>query len=206
MNYENPDFIEFVTPICGFKYSWLVEADTKFDKNEYKVHCLIPADKGTEISDKLDEMLQQWKATCKEYDPKKAWKLVDPQPWAYEQEDGNPVLVLKCKRRAAGVRKDGTTWSVQLPIFDSKGALVTNRAPLQKLGPGSEGRVKLRAQPYSAPIGVGISLKIQEVQIIKAVEYTAATGFDAVEGGWTDTKEEGTAEVETFAASAAGDF
>lgn len=206
MNFENPDFIEFVTPICDFKYSWLVEPDTKFDKNEYKVHCLIPAEKGTEISDKLDAMLEEWKQCCKAYDSKKAWKLVDPQPWAFQEEDGSSVLYLKCKRKAAGVRKDGTTWSIQLPIFDSKGQLVSNRDPLQKLGPGSQGRVKLRARPYSAPIGVGITLNIQEVQIIKAVEYTAATGFDAVDGGWTDDVKQETAEAETFAASAAGDF
>ena len=104
------------------------------------------------------------------------------------------------------MRKDGSTWSIQLPIFDSKGQLVSNRDPLQKLGPGSQGRVKLRARPYSAPIGVGITLNIQEVQIIKAVEYTAATGFDAVDGGWTDDVKQETAEAETFAASAAGDF
>ena len=208
MNFENPEPLSFVTPKGEFRYSWLVEPDTKFEKCEYKVEVLVPAEEGMALCEKLEAHLEEWKKACKAQDPNKAWKLVDPQPWTSTTDDaGNPVIKFKCKRKAKGIRKDGTPWEVQLPIFDGKGCMVSNRAPLQKLGAGTLGRVKVQARPYSAPIGVGITLSIQEVQVIKPVEYTqGGSGFDAVEGGWEDTAEETTSQAPAVATQQVGDF
>ena len=209
MNYENPDQPMFVTPKGEFRYSWLVEPDTKFEKCEYKVEVLVPIEQGQKLFDQLEAHLEEWKKACKASNPNKAWKLVDPQPWTATTDDaGNPVIKFKCKRKAKGIRsKDNTPWEVQLPIFDGKGCMVSNREPLKKLGAGTLGRVKFQARPYDAPIGVGITLSIQEVQVIKPVEYTqGGTGFDAVEGGWEDTAEETTSQAPAVATQQVGDF
>ena len=121
MNFENPEPLSFVTPKGEFRYSWLVEPDTKFEKCEYKVEVLVPAEQGMDLVEKLEAHLEEWKKACKAQDPNKAWKLVDPQPWTSTTDDaGNPVIKFKCKRKAKGIRKDGTPWEVQLPIFDDR--------------------------------------------------------------------------------------
>ena len=55
--------MSFVTPKAAFRYSWLVEADTKFDKCEYKVEVLVPAEQGMDLVEKLDAHLEEWKAS-----------------------------------------------------------------------------------------------------------------------------------------------
>jgi hypothetical protein len=192
MNYDNPEPLKFVTPQGEFRYSWLVEPDTKFDKCDYKVEVLIPAEQGAKIIDDLEAYLAEWKQACMKAKPTKTdWKTVDSLPWGMDEDSkGKPCVRLKCKRKAKGIKK-GTNppevWEFKVPIYDSKGCVVTQREPLQKLGPGTIGRVSLQARPYEANIGVGLVLSIQSVQIIKVVEYTQqGEGFDAVEGGWTE--------------------
>ena len=207
MNFENPEPLSFVTPKGEFRYSWLVEPDTKFEKCEYKVEVLVPAEEGMALVEKLEAHLEEWKKACKAQDPNKAWKLVDPQPWTSMTTLATLSSSSSANARPKASAKDGTPWEVQLPIFDGKGCMVSNRAPLQKLGAGTLGRVKVQARPYSAPIGVGITLSIQEVQVIKPVEYTqGGSGFDAVEGGWEDTAEETTSQAPAIATQQVGDF
>ena len=56
MNFENPEPLSFVTPKGEFRYSWLVEPDTKFEKCEYKVEVLVPAEQGMELVEKLEAL------------------------------------------------------------------------------------------------------------------------------------------------------
>ena len=58
MNFENPEPLSFVTPKGEFRYSWFVEPDTKFEKCEYKVEVLVPAEQGmAKIIDDLEAHL-----------------------------------------------------------------------------------------------------------------------------------------------------
>lgn len=195
MNFENPEPLKLVTPQGELRYSWLVEPDTKFDKCDYKVEVLIPAEQGQKIIDDLDAYLEEWKQACMRHDPKRTdWKTVDSLPWGLDEDSkGKPCVRLKCKRKARGIKKGSNppeAWEFKVPIFDAKGCPVSDRSQVQKLGPGSTGRISLQARPYSANLGVGLVLSIQSAQIIKVVPYTAQATekFDAVEGGWTEEK------------------
>ena len=203
MNYDNPEPLAFVTPVGEFRYSWLVEPDTKFDKCDYKVEVLIPAEKGSKIVDDLEAYLTEWKQACMKARPSKTdWKTVESLPWGTDEDsEGKACVKLKCKRKAKGIRKGShppEAWEFKVPIFDAKGCPVSDRSQVQKLGPGSTGRVSLQARPYDAPLGVGLTLSIQSVQITKVVEYTGQPSekFDAVEGGWTENQAE-VAEITT---------
>ena len=77
----------------------------------------------------------------------------------------------KCKRKAKGIRKDGTPWEVQLPIFDGKGAgqqpCTTAEAGAWHAGPS-----QTASPPVLCAYWCRHHAEIQEVQVIKPVEYT----------------------------------
>ena len=127
MNYDNPEPLAFVTPVGEFRYGWLVEPDTKFDKCDYKVEVLIPAEKGAKIVDDLEAYLTEWKQACMKARPSKTdWKTVESLPWGTDEDsEGNACVKLKCKRKAKGIRKShpARSMGVQGAVFDAKAAL-----------------------------------------------------------------------------------
>ncbi|MFZ9655741.1 MAG: hypothetical protein ACO29V_08850 [Limnohabitans sp.] len=187
MNYQQTEKLKLTTPICKFKYSWLVEPDTKFDPPSYKVQALIPAAEGQALAEQLDEFFEQYKKQLKAADPNKKYKLSGPS-YEFTDVDGEAVLQLRLKRKASGIGKDGRPYTSSVPLFDSQGKLIAHREPLSKMGAGTTGRVSFLASPYNNPsVGVGMSLKILSAQIIEFVPYGGGAeshGFAPVEGGW----------------------
>jgi hypothetical protein len=102
----------------------------------------------------------------------KELKLSDTQPWnAPEMENG--TLMLKLKRAARFTDKDGAIQDINLPIVDTKGKYLTKeQLAAAKVGNGSVVRVIVTARPYNmATQGVGVSLRLEKIQLIKVVPY-----------------------------------
>ena len=206
MNYLKSEQIKLTTPRCQFQYSWLVDPDTKFEPASWKVTALIPAESSVEIEKALGELLESWKKQLKSATPDKKFKLAN-MPFGFESINGEEYFTIRMKRKTGGVRQDGTRWENSPPqLFDANGKPITDKAPLSKLGPGTEGRISFIASGYDNPSqGVGIKIQVSAAQIIKKVDYAPGAqnyGFETEEG-WT---EEASSTTEAVEANDAGDF
>ncbi len=193
--------LKLTTPLCKFQYAWLVTPDTKYEQAVWKVIGLIPAEQAGETEEQLSALLDRFKKQCKEAEPnKKNWKLA-PTSFGYDEIEGEAVFYIKMKRKVNGVRKDGTTWTNSPPaLFDSQGKPLSEemRQRVDKIGPGSTGRISFEAVPYNHPsTGVGIKVQPLAAQIIDLKEYSKTAtsyGFEAAEGNFQGTSETTTPE------------
>jgi len=100
-----------------------------------------------------------------------------------EDKDGNLTGELELKTKQFS--KDFKGNDQIMPIVDSTGKDITNGCPL--VGNGSRVRAKVFPKLYhmASTNTVGISFRLNAVQILELVEYgNASGGFDAVEGGY----------------------
>lgn len=100
-----------------------------------------------------------------------------------EDKDGNLTgeLELRTKQFALDYNKEPQI----MPIVDSTGKDITEGCPL--VGNGSRVRAKVFPKLYhmASTNTVGISFRLNAVQIIDLVEYgKASSGFEAVDGGY----------------------
>ena len=215
MTSSAPQFekLKLTTPTCKFQYAWLVTPDTKYEVPVWKVVALIPADQASEMEEQLSGLLTRFQKQCKEAEPnKKNWKLA-PSSFGFDDIEGEPVFYIKMKRKVSGVRKkDNSPWTNTPPaLFDSQGKPLSEemRQKVDKIGPGSTGRISFQAQPYSHPAtGVGIKVEVLAAQIIDLQQYTKAAtsyGFEAAEGNF-QTSSEATAPQVTSETDDTGDF
>ena len=175
------EILNVTTPRCEFEFAWLVEADTKFETpGVWKVTCLIPADKATQIEEQLTGLLDRWKAQLKAAEPDKKFKLA-ALPWAFEERDGKPVFAVKTKMKVGGINQQGKQWTNRPPVLqNAQGQPMTEeeKQAVNKMGPGTEGQVFLRCSGYSGNFGVGIKIQPEAAIIHKHVEYSkSATSY-----------------------------
>lgn len=100
-----------------------------------------------------------------------------------EDKDGN--LTGELELRTKQFSKDFKGKDQIMPIVDSSGKDITEGCPL--VGNGSRVRAKVFPKLYymASTNTVGISFRLNAVQIIELVEYgNASGGFEAVEGGY----------------------
>ena len=193
--------LKLTTPPCKFQYAWLVTPDTKYEQAVWKVIALIAADKASEMEEQLSGLLTRFQKQCKEAEPnKKNWKSA-PTSFGYDDIEGEAVFYIKMKRKVSGVRKDGSTWTNTPPaLFDAMGKPLSEdmKQKVDKIGPGSTGRISFEASPYSHPsTGVGIKVQPLAAQIIDLKEYSKTAtsyGFEAAEGNFQGTSETTTPE------------
>ena len=195
--------LKLTTPTCKYQYAWLVTPDTKYEQAVWKVTALIPAADATEMEEQLEGLLSRFQKQCKEADPnKKNWKSAPPS-FGYDDIEGEPVFYIKMKRKVSGPRKDGTTWTNNPPVlYDGKGHLLSEdmKQKVDKIGPGSIGRLSFVASGYNHPsTGVGLRIQVVAAQIIELKEYTksaASYGFEATEGSFQGACEVSTSSTE----------
>ena len=104
-------------------------------------------------------------------------------------DDGNPTgqFFIKAKAKAEGITNSGKAWKFRPTVFDSKGKPFPEKDP-PLIGNGSTGRIAITAYAYAAPIGYGVSIRLEAVQVINLVEYGGKTAMDfgfAVEEGYS---------------------
>ena len=204
--------LKLTTPPCKFQYAWLVTPDTKYEQAVWKVVALIPAADASEMEEQLSGLLTRFQKQCKEAEPnKKNWKSA-PASFGFDDIEGEAVFYIKMKRKVSGIRKDGSTWTNSPPaLFDAMGKPLSEdmKQKVDKIGPGSIGRISFEASPYSHPsTGVGIKVQPLAAQIIDLKEYTKSStsyGFEATEGNF-QTSSEATAPQVSSDADDTGDF
>ena len=204
--------LKLTTPPCKFQYAWLVTPDTKYEQAVWKVVALIPAADASEMEEQLSGLLTRFQKQCKEAEPnKKNWKSA-PTSFGFDDIEGEAVFYIKMKRKVSGIRKDGSTWTNSPPaLFDAMGKPLSEdmKQKVDKIGPGSIGRISFEASPYSHPsTGVGIKVQPLAAQIIDLKEYTKSStsyGFEATEGNF-QTSSEATAPQVSSDADDTGDF
>ena len=203
--------LKLTTPPCKFQYAWLVTPDTKYEQAVWKVVALIPAADASEMEEQLGGLLTRFQKQCKEAEPnKKNWKSA-PTSFGFDDIEGEAVFYIKMKRKVSGIRKDGSTWTNSPPaLFDAMGKPLSEdmKQKVDKIGPGSIGRISFEASPYSHPsTGVGIKVQPLAAQIIDLKEYTKSStsyGFEATEGNFQSS--EATAPQVSSDADDTGDF
>lgn len=190
-----------VTPAGQSEWSHLVEADTKWKENgEYKTNLIVSRDEALAFISRLEAIkaagLEFYKAEAEEEAKSKGRKakvlnLCSQDPWV-ENEDG--TFTFKLKRDAKRLKDDGSIQEFQVVLLDSAGKVVPDagREKFKNLGNGSVIRAKVTAYPYNSPmIGVGVTMRLEKVQVINFVEYVAGGGvdndFEAVDGGYLYT-------------------
>jgi len=170
-----------IGPVAG-EWFHLLEPDTKFNAmGEFKVTVYPkPEEMRTHFADMqaiLEAALPIYQEIENEEAKKKGkkakqLKASDTQPWlAGEMENG--TLQLKLKRAARFTDKDGAVQEINLPIVDTKGKYLSKeQVAAAKIGNGTIVRVIVTARPYNmATQGVGVSLRLEKVQVIKVVQY-----------------------------------
>ncbi|MCH2199767.1 MAG: hypothetical protein MK081_13390 [Flavobacteriales bacterium] len=171
----------------------LNEPDTKFNPEGIFTTKLILS---PEVADPLIAKLEAMQAEAvKKAQAKKKGKRVKQQDLpiqpAYD-EDGNETgdYELKTKMKASGVsNKTGNPWTRKLPLFDS-----TGKPTNVQVGGGSEIICAMEASAYdSASIGVGVTLRLEAVQVVNLAAGGSRSAsdfaFGSVEGGFVSTDE-----------------
>jgi hypothetical protein len=81
-------------------------------------------------------------------------------------------------------KKTGAVINKRPNLFDSNSTPITNYAKLN-VGGGSELVVNFFIQPWcTEKLGAGVKLSMQDVQIVKLVQFTRDPGFAKQEGGF----------------------
>lgn len=168
-----------VTPKGVFVYPSLTTPDTKFDAaGVYSVKLRLSADDAAPLIKKIEEALEAKVEEVKTSGKVKGKiKRVDP---SYVEDEETGEVTFNFKMKASGKRKDGTEFTQRptLKKFD-----LTDISPNTRIWGGSEGKVAFSLNPFHTALGVGVSLRLKGVQVIKLVSGSTDCGFEAEEDG-----------------------
>lgn len=183
------------TPKGKALYPKINEADTKFDANgKFSCDIIVDADAGAEFKALCEELLEEYYskvcADAKKQGKKKPKLGVSSPVEVHDEDDG--TYIIKCRRPAKVVsKKTGKTYEFSIKQFDAKGAPC-------KVDVGSGSVVKCAVEPnfYDSPaLGVGMSLRLQAVQVLELVEFRGSEkaesfGFAEEDGSFTSDSED----------------
>lgn len=192
-----------VTPRGVFRFPKLNEPDTKFkEAGEYSVQLVVPQEQAQELITFLTNAHEDWyrRYTAEKKRAKAVPRKKADYPFTFEvdpetgEQTGN--VIFRFKMTASGVSKQtGKEWRRRPALFDSKGKPIDPSAVA--IWSGSEGKVAYSIYEYeSTPQqGVGISLKLEAVQVLKLVtggndRNAEEYGFTPEEGGYEEASEE----------------
>jgi hypothetical protein len=172
---------KMTTPKGIALYPHLDKPDTKFDDiGVYQLSLRLAKEEGVELQNTLQEILNKHTDLIKKQtgkDPK-----IQPLPIKENTDaEGNEVLDFKFKLKPQLRTRSGEIIEQRPQIFDA------GLKPMGKVGIGNGSTVKVSfvAAPYQAPIGAGVSLRLNAVQVIDLIQYNGGadgSGFAVEEG------------------------
>jgi hypothetical protein len=191
-----PKYTNILTPTGTAIWPKLNAPDTKYKANgEFNVKLKLSAEDAQPIIDQYEKELAAYfeevqdelmKGDGKSKAKARGLKLAADKPYKDDFDDqgeptGDVVINFKMPHR---IIREGKSDLLLFPdIFDAGGKKLKN--PPEIWG-GSKLRVSGQLRPFNAPIGVGISMRLQAVQIIelstKGARDAAGYGFGAEEG------------------------
>ena len=168
---------QYTTAVGELAFGYITEPSTEYDeKGQYFLKLKFPAEskEAKRLVKIIDEAAQQAYDMAMERiesaAERKKLKRADPSYSLEEDEDGNETgnIIFNFKRKATRIDKKGNEKPVKLVLFDSVGRNVEQEG--LELWGGSEIAVAFKLVPfYTAGVGVGVSHRIEAIQIIKAV-------------------------------------
>jgi hypothetical protein len=151
-----------ITPRGVANYPWVSKADSKFGKEEYKIGLILDAQGAEKLQTVLKEIREE-EFGSKSKEVKMPLK---------KQQDGTWLLRAKSTRKPVLVNIKGETINSEV-----------------KLGGGSAVKLDVTFKSYDGNFGKGVSCYLNQVQIIKLVEYQAASKFASAEDELEDGEE-----------------
>ncbi len=174
--------IRLISPAGSSLWAMVLRPDTKFNpEGVFSIQVVIPQEHcgqmlqaiEQETQAKFQEIAEELKARGKHADVKKI-KLADKCYTEVFDETGEPTgeLKFKFKLNASGKNKAGEVFHQKPVIVDAKG-----RPCDVEIWNGSTVKVSFEIIPfYTTLIGVGVSLRLKAVQVIKLVSGEKDTG------------------------------
>lgn len=163
------------------------EPDTNFDiDGVYSIEVVMPEDEAASVCEQLDEFLDEEFASKVKANPKLKNSLSMRKPYFPEvdkngDETGN--IVFRTKKKAKGKKRDGTPYEAAPPVVQD-----AKRNPIKGVLIGNDSIVKvaLTARPYlmQSTKQVGLTLRLNAVQVIKLEEYRGGGNFFEEEEGY----------------------
>ena len=210
MEQINSETIKIVTPVgTHFRYSWLVTPDEYKGVEKWKTEAIIPV--GTKVNDadgkeheateyianKLEDLIEGWKAQLKAAFPKREFTLTKSQktgkpsfPWSFEEEG----LIIRLKKNVIG--KKGKLSPITMFKHDpmtGQNLLMTEeqRAEMDKISPDTSGQISFLASGYDAGAnGVGIKCMPLSICFREIVPFNGgANDFETTEPASYEEKE-----------------
>ena len=210
MEQINSETIKIVTPVgTHFRYSWLVTPDEYKGVEKWKTEAIIPI--GTKVNDadgkeheateyianKLEDLIEGWKAQLKAAFPKREFTLTKSQktgkpsfPWSFEEEG----LIIRLKKNVIG--KKGKLSPITMFKHDpmtGQNLLMTEeqRAEMDKISPDTTGQISFLASGYDAGAnGVGIKCMPLSICFREIVPFNGgANDFETTEPASYEEKE-----------------
>lgn len=204
----------YTSPKGAASYPWLNRPDTKFNPaGTYTTRLIIPALEAQEFASFLDEQFAEATTVATQEAYKVALvktpnlpfakfqekvKLND-KPYKYVTDDTGEEtgdIIVNFKSNASFVdKKTGKVVPLPIRLFDSTGA-----ATKVIIGGGSTIKLAFQVVPYAMAQGMGISLRIQAVQVLSVNTFGGSTGdsfgFGKEEGFKNNEDNEFTEEAE----------
>ena len=176
-----------VTPTGNALWAKVTEPQSnKFNPTPmFSMSVIFKPEEVTEFKANMQTLLDNhYDEVFAELKPQKQKSLVKADLFR-EAEDKDGNLTGELELRTKQFAKDYKGNKQIMPIVDSSGKDITEGCPL--VGNGSRVRAKVFPKLYhmASTNTVGISFRLNAVQIIELVEYgNASSGFDAVDGGY----------------------
>lgn len=195
----------FFSPIGVSVYPKLIVADTKFKpEGEFstKLKHKLSQSGVQDLIKVIDAELEKSLALMQEeFGGKKdkrgkaiEIKLCEDIPYLINEEEGTGTFSFKMKASYTD-KKTGEIVHRRPNLFDSNGTPIKDYAKLN-IGGGSELVVNFFIQPWcTEKLGAGVKLSMQDVQIVKLVEFTRDPGFAKQQGGFVNAPDTGGQDV-----------
>jgi len=182
-----------ITPVADAMWAKITEPQTSPYNSTpmYSMDMVFTPDEAEPLQSKLTTILDDYYDEIHSgLNAAKAKSLVKADVFKEQvDKEGNLTGNLLIKTKQYGQSMKGDT--MPMPISDATGKVMKGFDKL--VGNGSRVRAKLYIKPYhmASTNQVGISLRLNAVQIVELNEYSkAGDGFDNVDGGYTQPEAE----------------
>ena len=184
------------TPRGVARFPWLVEPNTRFNEDGVFQCDLIVSDKdGKEFAKTLKKLMKTYHDEELRKSGKSKIRIADLPCRPFEDESGeydDNNYFIRAKQDAQYTSKAGKTVKNKVVQFDSKNNVIN-----EQVGSGSV--LKMAVVPYFWNVpskGIGITLRLQAVQVLELQTYNSPSqktadgfGFTTEEQGYTSDEE-----------------
>lgn len=189
------------TPAGKALFCRVFEPDYQFDeRGDYSATILLSKDNPevAELERQFEALMAEAEAMAQENaaknkNPRKRNELPprkDENHGDWFDKNGEPTgeYAIRAKAKASGTSKQGKDWTFSPFVCDAQGVPFPEE-PKRLIGNGSTIKLAVTAFPYASPIGYGISIRLDALQVLDLVEYNkrdAKTyGFGEEEEGYS---------------------